>query len=231
LLIIGHRGSPLEAPENTISSFEEAFGSGADMVELDVHLCSSGELIVIHDETVDRTTNGTGDVSDLELIEIRELDAGPGEKLPTLEEVLARFSDRIGFNIELKGAGTAEGLWKLLNDGIGERTIGLDDMLISSFKPEELFDFRSRSREMKLGYIFEAHPHMGIEFAHEIGAWSIHPKHILVDEKMIEKARELGLKVIVWTVNDEVDMKWMIELGVDGIITDKPGLLAGLVKS
>jgi glycerophosphoryl diester phosphodiesterase len=201
------------------------------MIEMDVHLCSSGELIVIHDETVDRTTNGTGEVMNFALSEIRELDAGMGEKLPTLDEVLSHFSGRIGFNIELKGAGTANALLKLLDDGSAKWGVEPGDMLISSFRPGELFDIRSVSSEMKLGYIFEAHPQMGMEFAHEIGAWSIHPRLDLVDKELIDRARELDLRVIVWTVNDELDMKWMVNLGIDGVITDRPAMMARIMKS
>lgn len=226
MLIIGHRGSPIGTPENTILSFEGAVEAGVDMIEMDVHLCASGELIVIHDDTVDRTTDGTGEVSKLELSEIRELDAGSGETVPTLDEVLTAFSGRVGFNIELKGRGTAGSLWQLLEDRMGKGSIPRDDIVISSFRPEELFDIRSRSDKLKLGFIFEAHPQMGLEFARDIGAWSIHPRHDIVDEVLIRRAREMGFKVIVWTINDEVEMKWMEELGVDGIITDRSGLLA-----
>jgi glycerophosphoryl diester phosphodiesterase len=113
---------------------------------------------------------------------------------------------------------------------MGNRTNELERILISSFKPEELFDIRSRSKKLKLGYLFETHPQMGMEFARDIGAWSIHPRLDLVDENLIARARDLGLKVIVWTVNDELDMRWMMKLGVDGIITDRPKLLTGLVK-
>lgn len=231
MLVVGHRGAPLNGPENTILSFRKAVDMGADMLEMDVHVCASGELVVIHDRIVDRTTDGTGEVSKLDLSEIKELDGGSGESIPILDEVIAEFSGRVGFNIELKGKGTAEPLRDLLMKWIGKGSISPNDILISSFRPDEIFDIRSHAGEMKFGYIFEARPYMGMEFAHEVGAWSIHPRHDLIDEKLIEKARELSLKVITWTVNDEVDMKWLMKLGVDGIITDRPGFLADLVKS
>jgi len=108
VLRIGHRGAAGHAPENTLASFRKAIELGLDMTELDVHVCASGELVVIHDENVDRTTNSKGWVSKLSLTELKRLDAGAGETVPTLAEVLDLLKDRIMLNIELKGLGTAE---------------------------------------------------------------------------------------------------------------------------
>ena len=116
VLRIGHRGAAGRAPENTLFSFEKAVLLGCDMTELDVHLCRSGEIVVIHDETVDRTTDGSGRVSDLTLNELKLLNAGQGEAIPTLYEVLSLLRDMISLNIELKGLGTAKPVSDLVKE-------------------------------------------------------------------------------------------------------------------
>lgn len=115
---VGHRGAAGHEPENTLRSFRRAMELGADMVELDVHLCGSGELVVIHDETVDRTTDGTGEVAKMTLDEMRALDAGKGERIPTLQEVIDLATGRMDINIELKGLGTAGPALEHIEDAV-----------------------------------------------------------------------------------------------------------------
>ncbi len=114
VLRIGHRGAAGHAPENTLDSFRKAVELECDMTELDVHVCASGEVVVIHDETLDRTTDGKGQVSDHKLSELKQLDAGNGEEIPTLAEVLMLLKDKVMLNIELKGLGTAKPVYDLV---------------------------------------------------------------------------------------------------------------------
>ncbi len=135
MLRIGHRGACGYEPENTLRSFNRALQLRVDMVELDVHVCRSGEIVVIHDSKVDRTTGGTGYVADKTLDELRTLDAGKGEKIPTLQEVLTLVNRKVKVNIELKGTGTAKPVFQLLEKHVRELGWSYGDFLISSFKP------------------------------------------------------------------------------------------------
>lgn len=218
VLLIGHRGAAGHCPENTLISFRRALDLGCDMVELDVRLCRSGELVVIHDDTVDRTTDGEGKVADLDLTEIKDLDAGKGQKVPTLEEVLDLVKGGCSTNIELKGPDTAGPVGRIL----AERGIGPEDVLISSFMPTELYDIHSSFPGFRVGYLIDADPSGAEDFVKELGGYSVHPRFDLISDHHIGACHDLGLKVFVWTVNKKEDMRRMVRLGVDGIITDHP---------
>src|SRR3989344_9380836 len=126
MLKIGHRGACGYAPENTLKSFQRAIDLGVDAIELDVQLCKSGELIVMHDNTVDRTTDGSGFIKKLKLKDLKKLDAGEGERIPTLEEVLNLVDRRVKVNIELKGPKTAKPALKLIDEYIKKKGGNLD---------------------------------------------------------------------------------------------------------
>ncbi|MBN1389040.1 MAG: glycerophosphodiester phosphodiesterase [Candidatus Thermoplasmatota archaeon] len=224
MLRIGHRGAAAHGPENTLGTFRKAVELGVDMIEFDVRLCGTGEVVVIHDETVDRTTDGSGRVSDLDLDELRVLDAGAGERIPLLSEVLEEFRGRVGLNIELKGQGSALAVAELLRGHMNEWPLKEEGLIISSFQPTELFELKEVLEGALIGFLFEDHPLMGMDFAGELGAVYVLPRHDLVDGDMMETARGNGLKVIVWTVNEEASILRMRGLGVDGIITDRPEL-------
>jgi len=221
VLSIAHRGASAYAPENTMLSFSKAIELGCDMLELDVHLCSTGEVVVIHDHTVDRTTDGKGDVGSLTLEEVRGLDAGFGEKVPTLEEVLELSMGRTGLNVELKGKGTPGpvlGSLKAALDG-GWRA---QDLIVSSFDPQLLLEFSKGGSGIPMGFLIDRRPDLSIEFALELGASSVHTNHAFTTWEFLYKAHRAGLKVNVWTVNEAKDIQDMIALGVDGVISDRP---------
>ncbi|HOS41511.1 MAG TPA: glycerophosphodiester phosphodiesterase family protein, partial [Spirochaetota bacterium] len=137
-LVIGHRGACGYEPENTLRSFEKAIALGAHMVELDVHRCRTGELVVIHDNRLERTTNGSGYVAEKTLDELRALDAGGGERIPLLREVVERVGVRAAINIELKGAGTAGPVSELIERTVGSGGYDTSHFLVSSFDHREL---------------------------------------------------------------------------------------------
>ncbi len=220
-LIIGHRGASGTEPENTLRSFRKAVDVGADGIELDVHTCATGELVVIHDDTVDRTTDGSGKVSELSLDQLRELDAGSGERIPLLTEVLDLIGRRILVNIELKGDSTAQGVSRIISSYLG-RGYETDDLLVSSFKPIELSDFISLEEDIRIGVLFEDHPEMYLDFAGKIGAYSVHPRKDLVDPSLVRRSVDMGCRVLTWSVNDREEVDSLISMGVDGIFTDYP---------
>ncbi|RKX99967.1 glycerophosphodiester phosphodiesterase, partial [Candidatus Poribacteria bacterium] len=213
-------------PENTLLSFRTAIELGVDAVECDVRLTKDGRLILMHDETVDRTTNGSGRVSELTFEEIRALDAGKGEKVPTLEELLDLVKDKVELLLELKGEGTADEAVR----SVEERGMG-DQVLFISFSVERL----RRVKELKPGYqvapIFgePPPPEEACRIAQEIGARGVNVNHAYLTEELVEEAHKRGLEVIVWTPNTEEEIGAAIEKGVDAITSDRPDLLLKLL--
>jgi len=221
---IGHRGAMGYEPENTPRSFNKAIELGVDMLEFDVHLCKTGEAVVIHDESVDKTTNGHGLVCDMELEELRLLDAGKGEKIPTLEEVLDLVNKRVGVNIELKGRETARPAADIIKQHVGG---GWDPELfiISSFERDELRKFRQCDSRIRIGVLFNNSHDDLLGFAEEVAAYSIHIPLRKTSENLISTIKSRGFKVFVWTVNEERDIRRIIKFGADGAFSNFPDRL------
>jgi len=222
MLRIGHRGACGYAPENTILSFSTALQLNVDMIELDVHICKSGEIVVIHDDKVDRTTNGTGYVSEKTLDELRIMDAGKGEKIPTLQEVLDLVNKKVKLNIELKGTGTAKPVFQLLKKYIREFSWTYDDFLISSFNQNELQEFRDLDQRFNIGVLGMGFFISLVEFAEKINAYSLNIHVNSINKELVDDAQRKNMKVIVWTVNDTEDIKKIETMGIDGIISNYP---------
>jgi glycerophosphoryl diester phosphodiesterase len=222
VLKIGHRGAKFYEPENTLRSFRKALELGANAVELDVRRTRDGELVVIHDAEVDRTTNGKGLVSGLTLEEIRSLDAGKGEKIPTLEEVLDFLDNRVKILIELKEAGVEEKVLKLVHEKGLEKNV-----IIISFLEDALRRVRELDKDVETGFIFVKH-NDPVKTAVELKANYLLPLYRFTHSDLIRKSHENGLKVIVWTVNDEKEASEYAGKRVDGITSDKPDILKAL---
>jgi glycerophosphoryl diester phosphodiesterase len=220
VLRIGHRGAAGYEPENTLRSFRKAIELKADMVELDVHVCSSGEVVVIHDDTVDRTTDGIGKVCELTLGELKRLDAGSGERIPTLEEVIRLIDGAASINIELKGQGTAEPVHKLTH-GFLDEGWKKKDFLISSFNVEELAAFMNLS-EIRIGLLYVQYNESILDTADQINAFSLNPYYKGINRNFINNTHNKGLKVYPWTVNDPSEIAVMKALNIDGVISDYP---------
>ncbi len=218
VLRIGHRGAKGHAPENTLKSFSKAVELGCDMTELDVHLCGSGELVVIHDETVERTTDGSGAVANRTLRELKRLDAGQGEQISTLGEVLNLLKGRIILNIELKGLGTAEPVHDLVQTSGWMKK----DLLITSFNWEMLSQYRALDPDAWLGPLTYGNLKDAMRFAETVGAYSINPYYGHINAEYVEEAHAKGFKVYPWTVNNPEDIARVIKLSVDGVISDYP---------
>jgi len=222
MLIIGHRGAPHHAPENTLTSFKKAMDMNVAMIELDIGLCRSGELVVIHDERVDRTTNGQGLVARLTLKELKTLDAGGGEKIPTLAEAMDLMNGRIRLNIELKGRNTADALDRFLTGylpGSGWKT---EDLLVSSFDLMELSRFKALRPTVTLGAIHGGVPLNASDFAWPLAPRSLHYNLDFIREELVTHAHQNGYLVYVFTVDHEEDRERMRALGVDGIFSNDP---------
>ncbi|MCA9393109.1 MAG: glycerophosphodiester phosphodiesterase [Candidatus Omnitrophica bacterium] len=222
LLVIGHRGAKGVYPENTLGSIQKAIEAGADMVEIDVHACAGGEIVVMHDDRLERTTDGTGYVSRKSLTYLKGLDAGQGEKVPTLREVLDLIERRIAVNIELKGPGTLGPVLHILGEYVSRHGWTYDQFVVSTFARKHLKRLAKHHPKVRIGALLAYRPWGFIPFARAIRAYSVHLNLRVTSPRLIREAREAQLKVFVWTVNDPIDIDRMRAWGVDGIFTDFP---------
>jgi glycerophosphoryl diester phosphodiesterase len=220
--IIGHRGAAGHEPENTLISFKKALDLGVDMIELDVHVLATGELIVMHDNKVDRTTDGTGYVRDYTFSELRKLDAGHGEKIPLLSEVLDLVDKKVPMNIELKGLGTAKSAAELIKEYKQEKGWTDDLFIVSSFNHIELAEFIQLMPSIHTGALSEGILIGYAAFAEELGSFSTNLSAEFVTPEFVDDAHKRNLEVFVYTINDESEIARMCALGVDGIFTNFP---------
>ena len=239
-LDFGHRGASFHAPENTLSAFRLAREMGVDGIELDVQLSRDGIPIVMHDATVDRTTEGTGAVADLSLGELRELDAGSwfssdfaGEGVPTLAEVFEAVGQDMTLNLELKVMSAERtGLEEKVTDCIA--SYGTEDqVLISSFNPLALERVRQTHPHLRLALLYgpstpQAKREHWVQRLHPLSA--VHPEYHLVDETHLQWARSHDCRINTWTVDQPKELQRLIALEVDGIITNRPDLLATMLR-
>jgi len=225
ILKIGHRGAKGHVAENTLASFQQALDMGVDGIELDVHVCATGELVVIHDFTVDRTTNGTGEVHKMTLAELKKLRVDGEHSIPLLDEVLALVNRKCLVNIELKGRHTAKPVSDFVDTYVKNRKWSYDDFIVSSFQREELLIMHEINKNIHLGILTQASVTQAWEWAMEFSAKAIHPHYSLLTESNVKKAQQAGLKVFTWTINDTEDIERIKSYHVDGIISDFPELL------
>ena len=218
-LKIGHRGAKGHVAENTLESIKKAMLLKVDMIEIDVHLCKTGELVVIHDEELGNTTSGNGVVSDKSLAQIKSFRTREGYQIPTLSEVLELIQDKVILNIELKGEGTAEPVLKCL------QKFPESKILISSFSFNELMSLRSLNPEIPVAVLTENDLSMAFLQARHLKAFSIHPYYRMVTRDFIADCHRNDIKVYVWTVNKPEKIKKLKSLDVDGIFSDFPDRL------
>lgn len=234
-LNLAHRGASHDAPPNTLAAFRLANAYGADGYELDVHLSRDGVPVVIHDFTVDATTDGSGRVSTFTLEELRRLDAGrrfapefAGERIPTLSEVLEIAESHMVVNVELKDTGIRDsGLESAVAHVIDAHGFGAR-VILSSFNPFSLMRVRRQRPDLKRGLLYA--PDLPLPLRHTwlrplVNPDALHPHYAMVDASIMSWARARGYEVNVWTVDDVEDMRRLIALGVDAIITNRPNVL------
>jgi glycerophosphoryl diester phosphodiesterase len=214
-VIIGHRGAAGLVPENTLPSFAAAVEHGVQAVELDVHL-AEGELVVIHDPTLERTTSGTGQVADTPLAELRALDAGQGARIPTLTEIFDLLPASVGINIELKGAGTGPAVAHWL--GIPSER----DVLISSFDHEALRSFRALRKDYPVAPLFSRWRPDALKIAQAFEGGYINLSRKLATARRLEAIGAAGLRALIYTVNDPAEARALVRAGAWGLFTDFP---------
>jgi len=237
-LVIAHRGASLQAPENTLRAFRLAADLRADAIEMDAKLSADKHVVIHHDLTLERTTNGKGRVSSLRLDELKRLDAGKKfdisyseERIPTLEEVIELVGDRLLFNIELTNyASPFDNLPEVVINII--RKYGIQSkVLISSFNPIALIRVRKIASDMMCGLLLKSsEPRWMRKLLRRVVTYNaIHPSYDLIDNEFMQTSIASGELVNTWTVNDREKIVEMLELGVHGIITDDPGLVRDIL--
>jgi glycerophosphoryl diester phosphodiesterase len=224
LICFAHRGASGHEPENTLLAIEKALSLGAPWIEIDV-FCVEGELVVIHDERLEYTTNGRGYVTEKTLAHLRTLDAGKGQRIPLLREVFDLVERRAGINVELKGAGTAVPTVKLVRDYIMNRSWRYDQVLLSSFDHRELSRVKPLDPDIRTGALILGIPRRYAEFAEELQAFSVHAGFAFANRAFVEDTHRRGLKFFVYTVNLPDDLDRVRTMGADGVFTNFPELV------
>jgi len=234
--VIAHRGASGHAPENTFAAFQRAVELGATFIETDLHVTRDGRFVAIHDSTVGRTTNGSGEVHEFTLEELRQVDAGMwfdrdfmGERVPTLEEIL-EFSRKhdVVFYLELKYAA----VWGMDHALVAalQKAQSAPRTIVISFDPATLTPLRRLDPSIMTGLLVEEARADCIQAAVDLGARQLCPKVSSVTPKLVEEAHRADLQVVTWTANTMGDMRAMIAAGVDGIMTDFPDRLRALIE-
>ena len=236
--VIAHRGFSGHAPENTLVAIRKAIAAGADMVEVDVTVTADGHVICLHDETLDRTTDGSGLPSNLSLAEIKQLDAGSwfspdyaGERIPTLAEVLETVKSRILINVEIKSEAVEHDVVSKVAALIAEHGM-LDEVVVSSFSPEALRRMKTTDPTVVTATLFNKELHTGrdpLEIVLEVGSRGFNISSKRVTPEMIDRCHRHGIPVAVYTVNEASDMLRLMEMGVDAVFSDHPDRMLEVV--
>lgn len=220
MLCIGHRGAMGHAPENTIASIQKALDLGVDCIEIDVYSIE-GHLLVFHDQRLERTTNGVGFIWDQTFEQLRTLDAGDGEQIPTLAEVCHTIQGHAGLNIELKGPDTAIEVVEFIKNQT-QQGQDKNKFLISSFDHSALAEVKKLDPDLKIGVLFKGSPLDGSKLAADLDAYAVHPAAEGIDQQWVNQAHAKGLRIFAYTVNAPRQIQTMKHLGVDGVFTNFP---------
>lgn len=229
-LVGGHRGNPAEQPENTLASFESAIEVGVDMIECDVHMSSDGELIVVHDHTLERTTDGTGLVFQHTAADLRELDAGQGQRLPFLHEVAELAKGRVGLCIEIKQI-------PFRYPGLEEKLVGqlrdldmLDQTAVISFHHAAVRALKDLEAGLTVGILECARPIDPVGMLREAEADIFAPHYGAMDPELVTELHAASAQVAVWTVDDQAAVAWCKACLPDSIFTNHPRELLPLLR-
>jgi glycerophosphoryl diester phosphodiesterase len=226
ILVMGHKGASIVAPENTLLAFQKAIELKADYIEFDIHRTLDGEIVIIHDNDTYNTTGTRGLIKEMKLKEIQELDAGQGEQIPTLNELINLTKGKIHLQPEIKAHGLVDDLVISL-----KKNDLVDKTIISSFDITQLQKVKEIEPALKLGYLIPAEvirPRILNRYMEKVlknEFYAIHPHFSGINKEFVDSAHANNLKINAWTVNEAEEIKRLITLGVDGIITDDITLL------
>jgi glycerophosphoryl diester phosphodiesterase len=218
----GHRGAKGHVSENTLASFQKALDLNVDGIELDVHVCATGELMVFHDFTLDKMTNGSGEIHNFSLEELRKLRVNDVFEISTLEEILNLIDKKCQVNIELKGHDTAKPAVQTIEKYIKEYNWKMENFIVSSFQRDELFKVSQFNSKIPLAVLTQASVEQAMEWAEEFSTNIIHPHFSLLTEDNCKIATKKGFQINTWTVNDVIDIERLKKYKINGIISDFP---------
>ena len=221
MLIFAHRGASADAPENTLLAIDLALTQQTDGIEIDVYQLGN-ELVVIHDRWVCRTTNGNRSLSDYTLEELQILDAGQGQFVPTLWQVLQRIRGQCLMNIEVKGVHDVSLINTCINKAVEQLNFKPEQFIVSSFNHHLLLAFKNIARTIKIGALTGSNPLYHARFAEELQAYSVNADISFVDQAFVIDAHNRGLKMFVYTVDQPEDLLRLQAWGVDGVFSNGP---------
>ena len=222
MLKIAHRGAKAYEPENTLQAFQKALDLHADGIELDVHLSADGHIIVMHDETIDKMTNGKGEINTYTLAELKSFRIADTFQIPTLNEVFDLVDKKCFINVELKNGDTSKQVVSLIEKYINEKGWKYEHFIISSFDWNALKEVQNLNTNIPIGVLTEENIDTALAFAESIKAYAIHPDFQLLNKENTKNIQNKGFKVFPWTVNSEEDIQKVKSYNVNGIISDNP---------
>ncbi|HUT81287.1 MAG TPA: glycerophosphodiester phosphodiesterase family protein [Candidatus Bathyarchaeia archaeon] len=225
-VIFGHRGSSAFEPENTMRAFARAFQDGAKGIEFDIRLTKDEQIVIIHDEAINRTSNGSGLVKDMTFEELQQFDFGKGEKIPLLKDVLKLYGNRFWLNIEIKEVKLEKQLTELLIDMNITKKI-----VISSFIKETLEKIKEIDFNFNTAYLYAIRKINLNYIKNELKCEGIHPSKNNITKRLLKKTKGMKLAVRVWTVDNPKKAIKLAKLGVDGIITNNPKLITDTLQA
>jgi glycerophosphoryl diester phosphodiesterase len=231
---VAHRGASAYAPENTIAAFDKAVEMKADYIEIDVQRSKDGELVLIHDTTVDRTTDGTGKVGDFMFEELRSLDAGSwkgeqfaGEQIPTFDEILDRYHGKIGILIEIKASELYPGIEESIAEELKERNLDKpqnEKIIIQSFNHKSMEKMNDLVPKVPIGVLTSSRADTTEQALQEFSTYAdyFNPSYGIVTEELVNQVHYLDMKIGSWTVRSQEAADFLLDMGVDAIISDYP---------
>lgn len=221
-MVIGHRGAMGHETENTLASIQKAMDLGVDMIEIDVFKIESGEIVVFHDDDVERLTNGDGNIEEYNIDDLKKLILNGNHQIPMLQDILKLIDNKVILNIELKGSNTADKVNRIVNYYVKEKGWSADNFIISSFRWDELKKMREYNPDIAIAILAGENPLDAIAVAKELKAVAINPNFETLNIENVSKIKEAGFKIYTWTVNEPSDIENIKGMGVDGIITNYP---------
>lgn len=223
-LVIGHRGAMAYETENTLASVKKALELNVDGIEIDVFKCKSGEIVVFHDEELDRLTDGQGSIEDMTYDQLQALTVQGDHKIPLLKDVLNLVNGQCMVNIELKGRNTANAVSKIVNMYTEFDMFAEDDIIISSFDWEELEAFHKKNKNIPVGILTQENqnPMEALPLAKKLKAKTIHAEGSTLTEDIVKNMKKRGYKVLVWFEKEPKSLAKVVDLKIYGIITDRP---------
>lgn len=221
-LIVAHRGASGYALENSLDAFRKAVEQNADMIELDVFTLKDGNVVCFHDSSLKRLTGVAGNIADYTLAELNQLTLSDGSRIPLLSDALRVMDKQLRLNVELKGPGTAEPTYRILQEFIANEGWKMSDFHISSFRHDELRIMRGLNDHIEIGILPHGSPLEALNVGKEVGAHSINAYHGSLNPASVAEIHKAGFKIYAWTVNSHTDIRRLLNLGIDGFITNYP---------